>query len=65
MFDTHKTRMIVLRCGEEIVTMQYRNVTDRRTDRHNSYVNNARQHSCAIRREAARCLVLLSIFVSR
>jgi len=42
-FDTHKT-MIGLPCGEEIDNMlsfliQYRNVTDRRTDRHNSYIS--------------------------
>jgi len=46
MFDAHKTRMIgQLSCGEETMTMcwavstEYRNVTDRRTDRQNSYIN--------------------------
>jgi len=38
MFDIHKTRMIGLLCGEEIVTicqavsMEYRNASDKRTD---------------------------------
>ena len=42
MFDTHKTRMIGLLCGEA-VSIQYRNVTDRQTDRQNCYINIARQ----------------------
>jgi len=39
MFDTHITRVIGLPCGEETMTIcyavsiEYRNVTDRRTDR--------------------------------
>jgi len=39
MFDSHKTRMIELPCGEETMTIReavsivYRNVTDRQTNR--------------------------------
>jgi len=39
MFDTHKTKIIGLSCGEEtiticrVVSIEYLNVTDRRTDR--------------------------------
>ena len=54
MFDTHKTRMIVLPCGEKIVTIMLRRFdtiglserdgqTYRRTDGQNWYINIACQ----------------------
>jgi len=49
MFDTRKTRMIVLPGGGEIMTIceavsiKYRNVMDGQTDRQNCYVNIAHQ----------------------
>ena len=44
MFDTHKTRMIALQCGEEtitiryVVSIEYWNVTDRIIDISKSHV---------------------------
>jgi len=51
MFDTHKSKMIGVACGEEIVaicwavSIQYRNVKDRPK----TYINVARQHWRAIK----------------
>jgi len=45
--------MIRLPCGEETMTIclavsiEYRNVTDRQTDRQNCYINIARQYAVA------------------
>ena len=48
---THKTRMNVLSCGEEIMTIrsavliQYQRVTDGRTDERPAYIYYVLQHS--------------------
>jgi len=53
MFDIHKTRMIGLLYSEEAMTIclaiciEYRNVTDRQTDRQNCYISIAHQYADA------------------
>jgi len=59
MFDTHKTRMTWPPCGKETMTIcyaisiEYRNVTDgrtdRQTDRQNCYINT--EHQCTDARQ--------------
>jgi len=53
MFDTQLERLVYRRWGEEImeiylaISIEYRHVTDRRTDGQNCYINIARQYADA------------------